>query len=84
MRGCAGIRVGGGISHWVEMATYVAVRLNGNKLPYLFCYGADDLYCLVARPTSYFKSAQLIETFHSRIATKHWQARWPDLRVVLD
>ena len=73
-----------GISHWVETATCVAVKLDADDLRFLFCYGTDDLYELVARPTPYFKSAGLIDRFHTRVEEKKWQARWPNLRFVVD
>lgn len=73
-----------GISHWVETATCVAVRLHADTLQYLFCYGTDDLYNLVARPTPYFNNPKLIDKFHLRVAEKKWQERWPGLKVTLD
>lgn len=73
-----------GIAHWVETATCVAVKLAGDELRYLFCYGTDDLYRLIARPTPQFKDPKLIARFHARIAEKKWRERWPDLRVALD
>lgn len=73
-----------GISHWVETATCVGVRLQQGQLEYLFCYGTDDLYGMIARPTPYFKKAPLVAKFFERVEQKKWQARWPDLRVKLD
>lgn len=72
-----------GIAHWVETATCTAVKLTGGTLQYLFCYGTDDLYGLVARPTPYFRNRKLIDIFHTRIAEKKWRERWPGLRVKL-
>lgn len=72
-----------GISHWVETATCVAVRLSDDKLQFLFCYGTDDLYGLVARPTPYFTKDELLERFYTRVSEKHWQERWPRLRLLV-
>lgn len=73
-----------GISHWVETATCVAVKLEGGQLKLLFCHGMDDLMNLVARPTERFKTPALLTTFYNRIEKKQWQQRWPSLQVVTD
>jgi hypothetical protein len=73
-----------GISHWVETATCVAVNLAGDELRFLFCYGTDDLYGLIARPIPYFRSLERIGRFYARIEEKHWRDRWPDLRILPD
>lgn len=73
-----------GISHWVETATCVAVRLNKERLEYLFCYGTDDLFGLVARPVSYFKQEPLLSEFYGRVEKKRWKQRWPDIQVVIE
>lgn len=70
-----------GISHWVETATCIAVKLENNKLKFLFCYGTDDLLGLIARPTPYF-TGDLLKTFHERVEKKQWQQRWPNLKVI--
>ena len=69
-----------GISHWVETATCIAVKIENNELKFLFCYGTDDLFGLIARPTPYF-TGDLLKTFHERVEKKQWQKRWPDLKV---
>ena len=70
-----------GISHWVETATCVAVKLESGELKFLFCHGTDDLLNLVARPVGAFKSPERISTFYERIENKRWKERWPHLRV---
>jgi len=70
-----------GISHWVETATCVAVKLENDKLKFLFCYELDDLLGQIARPTPYF-TGELLQTFHDRVEKKQWQKRWPHLKVV--
>jgi hypothetical protein len=72
-----------GIAHWVETATCTAVKLENKKLKFLFCHGMDDLLNLVARPTSGFKSDELISTFLERIEKKKWQKIWPHLKIEL-
>lgn len=69
-----------GISHWVETATCVAVKLENNQLKFLFCYGTSDLLSLIARPTPYF-TGELLPTFQDRVQSKHWQQKWPKLTV---
>lgn len=73
---------GDGIAHWVETATCVAVKLRHGAFQYLFCYGTDDLFHLVARPTKFFASPDKMATFNDRVQSKKWQERWPDLRLI--
>jgi len=73
-----------GIAHWTETATAVAVRLRESKLEYLFCYGTDDLFNLVARPTPHCKTGAMLKVFQERINKKQWQQKWPDLQVAMD
>lgn len=70
-----------GIAHWVETATCVAVRINNGKLDYLFCYGTDDLFNLIARPTIYFSQQPLLAEFYKRVEAKHWTEKWPNLKI---
>lgn len=73
-----------GIAHWTETATAVAVRMKDGVIEYLFCYGTDDLFNLVARPTPYCRTETMLGLFRERIATKRWRQKWPDLQVVTD
>lgn len=70
-----------GISHWVETATCVAVRLKNGSFEYLFCYGTDDLFNLVARPIPFFQTKDRIVTFYERVKKKQWQDKWPRLQI---
>lgn len=70
-----------GIAHWVETATCVAVRLEGDELHFLFCHGTDDLFNLIARPIENFRSPELLPTFINRVESKRWRQKWPHLRV---
>jgi hypothetical protein len=70
-----------GIAHWVETATCVAVKVNDGQLSYLFCHGTEDLFGLVARPISEFKSAELLPFFYERIEKKQWKEKWPNLKI---
>ena len=71
-----------GISHWVETATCVAVKLENGVLKYLFCYGTDDLFGLIARPVPFFDTEERIKTFYDRIEKKQWRQKWPELKVI--
>jgi hypothetical protein len=73
-----------GIAHWVETATCVAVKLEDNKLKYLFCHGTDDLFGLIARPVSQFKTKELMPLFYARIEKKQWQDKWPSLKIEIN
>lgn len=70
-----------GISHWVETATCIAVRREKDKLEFLFCYGVDDLFGMVARPIPGLSESGDERLFWSRFEKKKWLARWPQLIV---
>ncbi len=70
-----------GIASWIETATCIAVRLESNKLRYLFCYGTDDLFDLIARPTPAFSTPEMLPFFYKRVEKKQWRKKWPHLRV---
>lgn len=69
-----------GIAHWTETATAIGVKLEGEELRLLFCYGTDDLFAMIARPTPYFQGVKS-KVFTDRMAKKNWQQRWPMLRI---
>lgn len=73
-----------GILHWVETATCIAVKLEAGQLRFLFCYGTDDLFGLIARPTMFFRNEKKIEIFYERIDKKQWKQRWPNLQIITD
>ena len=73
-----------GIAHWTETATAVAVRVKSGNFQYLFCYGTDDLFNLIARPTPHCKTEPMLQIFRQRIREKQWLQKWPDLRVLED
>lgn len=71
-----------GIFHWVETATCVAVKLQDDKLQFLFCHGLDDLLGFIARPSPCMQGPELLKLFHGRVEQKQWQKRWPHLQVI--
>ncbi|HEU0266581.1 MAG TPA: nucleotidyltransferase family protein [Candidatus Saccharimonadaceae bacterium] len=71
-----------GISHWVETATCVAVKLAGGELKFLYCHGSDDLLNMVARPVREFQTPDMLKVFHGRIESKKWRERWPNLEII--
>lgn len=71
-----------GISHWVETATCVAVKIHNDTIYYLFCYGTDDLFSLIARPTPHFLKQPLLQDYYDRIEKKKWAQRWPNLQIL--
>lgn len=72
-----------GISHWIETATCIAVKLVDGKLEFIFCHGIDDLINLIARPIPMFQGPDLIKIFNKRVREKEWQKQWPHLQVKL-
>ena len=81
---------GAALTHWLETATAVAVRLepgHGHAMrPALLApCGLDDLFGLVIRPTPQtLAQARRMTAFHERLAAKDWQTTWPKLRLVLE
>ena len=75
-----------GLSHWVETATCVGVKLNNNdELVLTAPHGIDDLVNLILRPTpNAQKNTKDTKKFEERIAKKNWLIKWPKLKVVLD
>jgi hypothetical protein len=71
-----------GISHWVETATCVAVKLENENLKFIFCHGTDDLFNLVARPIPYFQGSDKIEISRERVQEKKWATKWPNLQIL--
>lgn len=80
---------GDALTHWLETATAVAVRLepgdDQSMRPALLApCGLDDLFGLVIRPTpKTLARPQRMAAFHERLAAKDWQTTWPKLRVKL-
>lgn len=69
------------LSHWIETATCVAVRLeDDDSLRFIAPHGIDDLVNLVLRPTPFGMSR--LEVFHERVRSKGWLQCWDKLRVV--
>ena len=72
-----------GLSHWLETATAVGVRLTADDaLEVEAPCGLEDLFSLTLRatPTGRAERATLL----TRIEAKGWRRRWPGLRVVID
>jgi hypothetical protein len=70
-----------GISHWIETATCIAVKIENRQLKFLFCYGIDDLVGMVIRPIPQFKDPSMIHIFHNRVQSKNWSETWPNLKI---
>ncbi len=68
------------LSHWVETATCVGIKLDQtSNLKIIAPYGIDDLVSLRVRPTEYFKNN--LDEFYRRIEKKNWLSLWPKLVV---
>lgn len=68
------------ISHWVETATSIAVRLQGEKIEVLSPYGVEDLFRLELKPVH----ANKVSVMESRMKQKCWLETWDKLKVVKD
>lgn len=69
------------IAHYPETATAVAVKLVGNGIKLIYCYGLDDILNLISRPTPYFTDKKY-PVFVKRMSDKQWQNRWPNLTII--
>ena len=69
------------LAHWLETATAVALRLDGEcNVALLAPLGLDDLLGLRVRPTPHARAHKL-EAYRERLRRKGWAERWPKLTV---
>lgn len=69
------------MSHWPETATAVAVRRTADGACEVCApLGLDDLFDGVIRPTPRFTQDRRA-IFLERLQAKHWQGKWPLLRL---
>lgn len=67
------------LSHWVETATCIGVRLTTkNEVEVTAPHGISDLVSGLLRPVP----DRDLTTFETRIRRKGWRDRWPKLRIV--
>ena len=67
-----------GMSHWVETATCIGVRVDDNNILHLAApHEIEDLVNLVVRPV---KGQE--DTFEERLREKNWLRQWPKLIVM--
>lgn len=64
---------------WLETATAIAARLEGERVALLAPHGVDDLLGLTLRATP--SGLGKPEAFEERVGAKKWLKRWPDLRL---
>ncbi len=71
------------LSHWVETATCVGVKLDEkNELMLIAPHGIYDLIHLILRPTpGEYPDTKI---FYERIEKKQWLQKWPKLRIMID
>lgn len=71
------------LSHWLETATAVGVRIVSGRVELLAPLGVDDLTGLILRPTLYAAERPMkLRQYWARIDAKEWRARWPMLRII--
>ena len=67
------------ISHWVETATCLGIRLGKNgQLELIAPHGLFDLENLILRPVPSLKD---LTVFYNRIEKKRWLENWPKLKI---
>lgn len=68
------------MTHWVETATAIAVRLTPTgAIEVAAPLGLEDLFGLIVRPTERFRGEKY-PIYQARQRDKDWPARWPKLR----
>lgn len=73
------------MSFWLETATAIAVRLHKvnavqDRIEIISAYGLQDLFAGFLRPTA----PDRVDRFLQRVQQKHWQGRWPGIRVLAE
>ncbi|WP_051006561.1 nucleotidyltransferase family protein [Liquorilactobacillus vini] len=71
------------IAHFVETPTCIGAFLdNKNELQLIAPYGTADLAKLTVRPIPFFKTDEAhLNIYKERIKSKHWQKKWPKLKI---
>lgn len=68
------------MTYWPETATAVGMRIDDMQtISIIAPYGLDDLFQLNIRRTDRFRDRQY---YLSRIASKAWFEKWPQLRLI--
>ncbi len=72
-----------GLSNFPEVCTAIGAYLNADgQVKLVAPYGVDDLVNLLVRPTPFFISLNRREIYEQRVATKGWNVRWHQLRIL--
>lgn len=71
------------IGHFIEVPTCVGAYLDAtDQLRLIAPHGVDDLLNFRCRPIPFYQQdAQHLALFRQRMAAKHWEQKWPRLRV---
>lgn len=69
------------ISKFPETATALAVRLDINdQLQLTAPHGVADVLNMVVKPTPFFKDAEKMDIYNTRMKAKKWDSRWHRVR----
>lgn len=69
-----------GLRNFAETPTAVGVRMRDTHIEIIAPHGLDDLFAMVSRPV--FAEPQLNHFYRTRMTSKNWPARWPQVRVL--
>ncbi len=69
-----------GLRNFAETPTAVGVRMRDGHIEIIAPHGLDDLFAMVARPV--FSDPHLGRFYRTRMTSKNWPARWPQVRVL--
>ncbi|MBT4888900.1 MAG: nucleotidyltransferase family protein [Rhodospirillales bacterium] len=68
------------MSHWLEVATCIGVRMRANtSVEIIAPYGIDDLLNMQARPT--LRGQQKPDQYRLYLKKKNWLRYWPNLAI---
>lgn len=70
------------MAYWPETATAIAAQRRGDHCKLITPFGYEDLLGMVLRPTS--QQPHKLQAFRTRLSTKTWQDRWPNVTVIDD
>lgn len=71
-----------GVSHFPEIPTAIAVRMNNNVVEIMAPYGLEDLFEMKVSPTPVFRqNGEYYSIYVERIKKKKWDKIWPRLSI---
>jgi hypothetical protein len=65
-----------------ETISSIGIKKGENeRIIFVTCFGFEDLFSMIFRPTPHFYRKQGFDRFVSRVHAKHWLEKWPTARI---